>query len=119
LRRVKKLVDDGVVRRFSASLRHRELGIKANALCAWKVPEGRVEEVGKKLASFPEVTHCYERPTVPGKWEYNLFTMVHGYDRPSVEGKIRELSEAVGVEDYILLYSTREFKKIYKRYSSR
>ena len=44
--------------------------------------------------------------------------MVHGYDRPSVEGKIRALSEAVGVEDYILLYSTREFKKIYKRYGN-
>ena len=118
LRRVKRLVDGGIVRRFSASLRHRELGIKANALCAWQVPEERVEEIGRKLASFPEVTHCYERPTVPGKWEYNLFTMVHGYDRPSVERKIREFSEAVGVRDYILLYSTREFKKIYKRYGS-
>ncbi len=116
MRRVQKMVDSGVVRRFSASIRHRKLGIKANPLMAWRVPEERVEEAGNKLASFEEVTHCYERAIVPGKWEYNLYTMIHGYDKESVEKLAGKLSRAVGIKDYQLLYSSREYKKTYKRY---
>lgn len=116
IRRVRRLLREGVVRRFSASIRHRKLGIKANPLIAWKVPRERVEEVGEKLAGFEEVTHCYERAAVPGKWEYNLYTMVHGYDRGSVEKLAERLSKAVGIRDYVMLYSSREYKKTYKRY---
>jgi DNA-binding Lrp family transcriptional regulator len=116
IRRVRRLVDKGVVRRFSASIRHRKLGIKVNPLIAWKVPRERVEEVGEKLAGYEEVTHCYERAVVPGKWEYNLYTMVHGYDRESVEKLAEKLSKAIGIKDYQMLYSNREYKKTYKRY---
>ncbi|MFQ5816042.1 MAG: siroheme decarboxylase subunit beta [Candidatus Hydrothermarchaeaceae archaeon] len=115
--RVRRMMDEGIVRRFSASIRHRKLGITANPMVAWKVPSDRVEEVGSKMASFEEVTHCYERPIVPGKWEYNVFTMIHGYERRSVGETARKISEATGVGDYRLLYSTKEYKKTYKRYS--
>lgn len=116
IRRIKKMMSEGIVRRFSASMRHRKLGILANPLVVWKVPEERVEEVGKKLASLREVTHCYERATVPGKWEYNVYTMIHGYDKKSVEQIAKKLSNAVGIKNYELLYSSKEFKKTYKRY---
>lgn len=114
--RVKRLIDSRVVRRFSASIRHRKLGITANPLCAWKVPEGRVDDVGKKMSSFEEVTHCYERLVIPGKWEYNVFTMIHGYNRKSVEETTKRISEAVDIKNYELIYSVKEFKKIYRRY---
>ncbi|MFQ5887142.1 MAG: siroheme decarboxylase subunit beta [Candidatus Hydrothermarchaeales archaeon] len=114
--RVKKMLDKGIVRRFSASLRHRKLGIISNPLCIWKIPEDKVDEVGQKMASFKEVTHCYERPTAPGRWDYNLYTMIHGYDKKDVERVAEKISEAVGIKDYELLFSTKEFKKIYKRF---
>ena len=116
IERVQKMVDSGVVRRFSASMRHRKLGIKANPLIAWRVPGEKIEEVGNRLASYEEVTHCYERPLMPGKWEYNLYTMIHGYDKESVEKLVGKLSKAVGIKDYLMLYSSREYKKTYKRY---
>ncbi len=116
IRRIKKMMSEGIVRRFSASIRHRKLGITANPLVAWKVPERRVEEVGEKLASFEEVTHCYERAIIPGKWKYNIYTMIHGYDRDDVKKTAKKLSDAVGIKDYELLYSSKEFKKTYKRY---
>lgn len=116
IRRIKKMMSEGIVRRFSASIRHRKLGITANPLVAWKVPERRVEEVGEKLASFEEVTHCYERAIIPGKWEYNVYTMIHGYDRDDVKKTAKKLSDAIGIKDYELLYSSKEFKKTYKRY---
>lgn len=115
--RVKKMMDSGIVRRFSAAIRHRKLGITANPMCGFKVPEERVQEVGGKLASFDEVTHAYERPIVPGKWEYNVFAMVHGYDRDEVEGKVKRIAKEIGIDDYELLYSTKEFKKTFKRFA--
>jgi DNA-binding Lrp family transcriptional regulator len=116
IERVKKMMESGVIRRFSAAIRHRKLGITANPMLAFKVPAERVGEVGEKLSAFDEVTHCYERPTVPGKWEYNVFAMVHGYDRGEVEETVEKIAEEIGVEDFELLYSTKEFKKTFKRY---
>ncbi len=117
IERVNAMMESGIVRRFSASIRHRKLGITANPLLAFKVPAERVEEVGEKLSAFDEVTHCYERQTVPGKWEYNVFAMVHGYDRKEVEKTVEKIASEVGIKDYKLLYSTKEFKKTYKRYA--
>ncbi len=115
--RVRRMMEAGIVRRFSASIKHRKLGITANPMIAWKVPKNKVEETGAKMASFQEVTHCYERAIVPGKWEYNLYTMVHGYDKKSVEETVKKIAEATGVRDYLLLYSTKEYKKTYRKYS--
>src|SRR5665811_2045693 len=74
---------DGEIRRFAASIGHRAIGITANAMCVWNVPDERIEGVGAIMAEFPEVTHCYERPRYPD-WPYNLFTMVHSYTSEAV-----------------------------------
>src|SRR5438309_7900633 len=66
----------GVMRRFAAILRHREVGFVANGMIVWKVPTERIEEVGTKLGSFPQVSHCYQRPVYPD-WPYSVFSMVH------------------------------------------
>ncbi len=116
IKRIKRLKKLGIVRRISANVRHRLIGIKANAMVAWKVPEEKVEEVGKMLASFSEVTHCYERETVKGVWDYNIFTMIHGYTKDEVEEIVRKISEKIGIKDYIMLYSVKEYKKTYKKY---
>ncbi|MBS1263448.1 MAG: putative HTH-type transcriptional regulator [Methanonatronarchaeales archaeon] len=109
--RLERLMDDGVIRRIGASIVHHSVGYEFNAMGVWKVPEEEAEGVGKKMTSFDFVTHCYERPVFPGRWEYNLFTMVHGRSREECEEKIEKLAEATGVEDYEMIYSTREFKK--------
>ena len=108
--RLENLIKDGVIRRFGASIGHRSIGITANAMCTWNVPDERVEEIGAIMAGFPEVTHCYERPRFPG-WKYNLFTMVHAYSREECEKIAREISIATGIKDYGILFSEREFKK--------
>ncbi len=110
LKRLGNLIKDGVIRRFGASIGHRAIGINANAMCTWNVPDGRVEEVGAIMAGFPEVTHCYERPRFPD-WRYNLFTMIHAYSREECEKIAKEISIATGIRDYSILFSEREFKK--------
>ena len=110
LGRLENLLKDGVIRRFGASIGHRAIGITANAMCTWNVPDEKVETVGAIMAGFPEVTHCYERPRFPD-WRYNLFTMIHAYSRDECEKIAREISIATGIKDYSILFSEREFKK--------
>ncbi|MCQ6963013.1 transcriptional regulator [Methanolobus chelungpuianus] len=108
--RIRLMKEKGIIRRFGASIGHRDIGIVANAMCVWNVPDGMVEDIGRIMASFPEVTHCYERPRHPG-WDYNLFTMVHSYTRNDCEEVAARISQSTGIQDYRLLFSEREFKK--------
>jgi len=112
LERVKKLRDAGVIRRFRARVDQRRLGIVANALVAWDCDGRPVHEAGALLASFPCVTHCYERRSVPGRWDYSLYTVHHGHSREEVEEEVRRLAEKAGLFRYVVLFSTREFKRV-------
>ena len=104
-----------IMRRYSAVLHHRRAGFRANAMAVWTVPEERAEEVGLKMAESPWVTHCYQRPTFPD-WPYTHFTMIHATGKMRCEAVAQDISEATGITDYQLLYSTREFKKTRVRY---
>lgn len=108
--RIKRLLDEKKIRRFAASVAHRKIGINSNAMTVWRVPPERVDEFGPIMAGFPEVTHCYERPTYPD-WPYNVFTMIHGYTEEECERVIEAIKEKTGLDDYVILYSEKEFKK--------
>ena len=105
----------GIMRRFSAVLHHRKAGFKSNGMGVWKVPEERSVEVGKAMAAHPAVTHCYERPTFPD-WPYTHFSMIHATSKEGCEEIAGEISQATGITDYLVLYSTREYKKTRVRY---
>ena len=105
----------GIMRRYSAVLHHRRAGFKSNAMVVWKVPEERSVEVGNIMASSPWVTHCYERPTFPD-WRYTHFTMIHATSKEKCEEVATDISEQTAIDDYMLLYSTREYKKTRVRY---
>ena len=108
-------VERGIMRRFSAVLHHRRAGFKSNAMVVWKVPPERAVEVGNLMARSRWVTHCYERPTFPD-FIYSHYTMIHATSKQQCEDVAREISEATGISDYQLLYSTREYKKTRVRY---
>ena len=109
--RLKELISGGVIKRLGISVNQRKVGIIANAVVAWKVPQEQLKRVGKMLSAYTEITHCYERVTVPGKWEHNLFTVIHGYNRESVEEAAKKMAEAVGISDYLVMFSNEQFKR--------
>ena len=111
----KEFQERGIMRRYSAVLHHRKAGFKANAMAVWRVPEERAEEVGGIMATHPGVTHCYQRPTFPD-WPYTHFTMVHAVSKDGCEEAVKEISEATHINDYLILYSSREYKKTRVRY---
>jgi len=100
----------GVMRRFAAILRHRDLGFVANGMIVWKVPEERITEVGVKLGSFPQVSHCYQRPVYPD-WPYNVFSMIHCKSEDEAHQVAKTIQNQINVEEYMILFSSREFKK--------
>jgi DNA-binding Lrp family transcriptional regulator len=100
----------GIMRRFAAILRHRDAGFTANGMVVWHVPEDIIDEVGSKLAAFPQVSHCYRRPVYPD-WRFNLFSMVHARSLAAAEKMAEEMSQVIGISDYQILFSSREFKK--------
>jgi DNA-binding Lrp family transcriptional regulator len=76
----------------------------------WRVPEERIDECGRIMAAFRGVSHCYQRPTYPD-WPYNLFSMTHGRTKAECEAVLAAIAEETGLDDYSVLYSTKEYKK--------
>jgi hypothetical protein len=79
-------------------------------MVAWCVPHDRIEEVGNTLSGFRVVTHCYQREP-QRDWRFNLYTMIHASNRPECHGIAKRMAKAAGVDDYILLFSEKEFRK--------
>lgn len=117
LETLQTLTDRGVIRRLGATLRHQKSGFQANAMTAWQVAEERIEEVGRIMASFRAVSHCYRRDPAED-WPYNLYTMIHGKNEEDCRQTARKMAEKSGVDTYQLLFSRRELKKISMTYFS-
>ena len=111
----RSLQQRGVIRRFSASINHHHAGFTANAMSCWVAPSGTVDIAGRELASLKEVSHCYERKTNP-LWRYNLFALIHCRSREVCREIAEKVSHETGLADYVLLYSTKEFKKTRVKY---
>jgi DNA-binding Lrp family transcriptional regulator len=108
--KAKEFEENGLMRRFAAILRHRDAGFVANGMVVWNIPEDKVDDLGFKLAAFPQVSHCYRRPVYPD-WKYNVFSMVHARSLEAAEKMATEMSKQIEIDDYRILFSSREFKK--------
>jgi siroheme decarboxylase len=115
IQRIKRMQEDGIIRRIGAMIRHIEAGIGFNGMIVWKVEPARIEEAGRLMAGFPEVTHCYERPPF-GEKGGTLFTMVHASSESGCLDIVRLMSEKTGVKEYEILFSERELKKVSMTY---
>jgi DNA-binding Lrp family transcriptional regulator len=100
----------GTIRRFAAVLNHRQVGFSANGMVVWNCPPDRIDRIGSILASYPEVSHCYSRPAYP-EWPYNLYAMIHGRSPQECEAIAGRLADATGLDNFRILFSTKEFKK--------
>jgi len=115
IEKVKAMKEKGIIRRFGATLRHQEAGFSSNAMVAWFVPDDRIEDVGRAMAGFREVTHCYQRRP-QNDWKYNIYTMLHGDSRDECIQIAQRISQHTGITEYVLLFSEKEFKKTSMEY---
>lgn len=105
----------GIMRRYSAVLKHRSAGYISNAMTTWKIDDNTDLDLFKKEKA---ISHLYLRTVYPGRWEYPLFAMIHAKTDNELENIINGLSEKSGIKDYQVLTSLREFKKRRVRYFS-
>lgn len=118
--RLKRMLDDGIIRRIGAVPNHYRLGYTANGMSVWDVPDACVRELGRCVGMLEFVSHCYHRPRHPPEWPYNLFAMVHGRNRAEVVRQVETIAALLGESDrgHTVLYSTRILKKTGLRISA-
>ncbi|HPF20816.1 MAG TPA: Lrp/AsnC family transcriptional regulator [Syntrophomonas sp.] len=115
LERIQDLQKQGVVRRWGAVLRHQQAGYTCNAMVAWKVGPIEADRAGEAMAEFHEVSHCYLRE-VSADFGYNLFSMVHARSQTDLAETISRIADVTGLDDYVVLNSIRELKKVSMRF---
>ena len=113
MRRLEKLLADGVIRRIGAVPNHYAIGWTANGMTVWDVPDEDIDAIGAEVGVLDFVTHCYRRPRALPEWPYNLFAMVHGSSRAECEAKAAIIAELLGERARArdILFSSRILKK--------
>lgn len=116
LGRIRLFKKNGLMRKYSASLNHKKIGFKYNAMVVWNVPEAIIDKAGKIMASFCQVSHCYHRKKI-SCWNYNLYSMVHGRTKKECMEVIKKIADKIG-KDIVrkALFSYKEEKKTGARY---
>ena len=115
MNKIKEFNSSGIMRRFGIMVNHRNVGLIAKAMVVWTVPENLIKEVSKIMITFSKVPHCYQRPTFPD-WTYNIFTMIHGETKQECGKVVKEIVIVTNINDYKMLYSTEELKKVSIKY---
>jgi siroheme decarboxylase len=109
--RLESLRERNGLRRVAAILVHRRAGFSANGMGVWQVPEPEILDVGRRMAAFRGISHCYQRPTY-ADWPYSVFTMAHGRSKDECDAILDSIADATGIRGRATLYSSTEFKKV-------
>jgi DNA-binding Lrp family transcriptional regulator len=110
LRQIKDWKGTGLIRRFGVSIRHQQAGFAANAMVVFQVVEQQLDKVGSLLTQYPQVSHCYRRPTAPD-WPYNLFAMTHCRTEQELHQLIDEMVRRIRPQKHDMLSTIAEYKK--------
>ena len=116
LETVKNFISERKMRRFACVLYHQKAGFSYNLMGIWKTNNEEADKNGKIMSSVKEVSHCYLRPVYPGRWEYNILTMIHAKSKDEAWSIMDKISSLTGLMDFGALESTKEFKKVRVKY---
>jgi len=107
---LKRLIDEGKVRRFAASVRHQPMGYSVNAMVIARCEEGRADEVGRAAADVEGVSHCYLRDHPDGD-PWCVYVMIHGQERDAVKTAVEKIKGLSGARVVEVCRSLGELKK--------
>jgi len=103
------------MRRYVGTFHHRRLGVRGNGMVVWRAPNEELPRLGPLLAQAPEVSHCYARNSIPG-FDFTLYSMLHGPSDEACRDIAGGLAARLGIADYLILFSSHEYKKCRLRY---
>ncbi|MBF0241314.1 MAG: AsnC family transcriptional regulator [Desulfamplus sp.] len=102
--RIKRLKDEGVIRRIGGNFGPYKLGF-FSTLCAASVPDDALELFTKVVNSYSGVTHNYMR-----NHRYNVWFTFIAESMEIIENNLKEISEKTDVYDILNLPATDVFK---------
>ncbi|KUK81449.1 MAG: Transcriptional regulator [Pelotomaculum thermopropionicum] len=102
--RIKRLRENGVLRRLGGIFDSRKLGY-AGTLCAIKVPEGRIDETAAVINSYSGVTHNYIR-----EHRFNMWFTVLAPSQDELDEIIKQIKSRTGINDIMVLPAEKIFK---------
>ena len=104
LQRVKRLKEEGIIRRIGGNFHSSKLDFRST-LCAAKVPEEKIESFVKVVNRHPGVTHNYLR-----NHEFNVWFTFIAPSFEAIEHSLKEISDITGVREVYSLPAVRMFK---------
>ena len=111
--RLQHMLECGIIRRIGAVPNHYRLGLMANGMTVWNIPDSSAMALGSRIGQLDFVSHCYLRPRHQPVWPYNLFAMVHGRTRDEVNDKVEQIAAITGSDSraHETLFSSAILKK--------
>lgn len=103
--RVNRLVETGVITRFSALLDPQKIGLKVGGAILLKIDPAHLEEACKQLTAFEETLYLFR-----STGEYDLVTMILARDMEHLNDLVRRTKLIAGVKDARLSVTTQVLK---------
>lgn len=104
IRRIRKLKDEGVIRRIGAVFDGVKLG-RVSTLCAARVPQKKIEKFVEIVNANKNVTHNYLREN-----DYNIWFTVSAETAKELKEFLKEVKEKTGVADILDMRAVKTFK---------
>jgi len=104
MERVKKLKEDGIIRRIGGNFHSRHLNY-TSTLVAAKVPEEKIEHFVAVVNRYPGVTHNYLR-----NHTYNIWFTFIAENMDTIDAILKGISEETGVTEIRSLPAVKTFK---------
>ncbi|MBN1383001.1 MAG: AsnC family transcriptional regulator [Deltaproteobacteria bacterium] len=104
LERVKKLKEEGIIRRIGAVFDPKTLGF-SSTLCAARVPEAAMKQFVETVNACPGVTHNYRR-----NHAYNVWFTFIAPSEDAIKQAIEDIKRRTGIKDIMTMKARRTFK---------
>lgn len=107
LSRLRRLRNEGVIRKIGPVIDARKVGLNASTLAAMRVPKNEIERVAKIINEYEIVSHNYLR-----EHEYNLWFTIMTSNEGELRKILREIAQRTGIQetDVLDLPTIRRFK---------
>jgi DNA-binding Lrp family transcriptional regulator len=101
---IKQLKRNKIIRRIGAIFDTPKLGF-VSALVGLIVDSHRIEQVGKQIAQYDEVTHCYARAH-----QFNLWFTLTCKSKKEMNTILSQTKKIAGIEKMLYLPAVKTFK---------
>ena len=104
LLRIKRMKQDGIIRRIGAVFDSRKLGF-VSTLCAATVPDDKLKAFVEVVNAYPGVTHNYRR-----HHEYNVWFTFIAPSEDDLKKNLAEIRNRTGIVNILDMRASRTFK---------